>query len=316
MSSVHIPRSSRLHHAALTNDTYKRYLKATLNFAIWARENGEEPADVHELDDTLNEYVHHLYDSGGSRDAASKALYGTLHFLIGAKSVSTFPFSRKALRGWQKLHPPRPWSPLTWELACVIAFQFVRAGRPEFAVAILLAFDGMFRCGELLNMRFSHLGFDEEGHIGVYLPKTKTGPEKFARIRKPVVQDIVRWWARGKHEESKLFEFSATTFRRAFRSVCDGLGLDHSYVIHSARHGGATELFLETGDLHKVMHFGRWAVESSARHYIQDGRALWIKNSKKLSPALKRAMNLLSKDIFSYLRDAAAQSGCGWFLKL
>lgn len=315
MTAVLVPRSSRLHQAAVTADTHKRYYNATRDFVHWAQQNKEEPANIEELDETLNEYIHWMFDTGGSKDAAYKALFGTMHFLIGAKNRSTFPFSKKSMRGWSKLYPPRAWSPLTWELCCAIAFQFVRAGRPEFAVAVLVAFDGMFRCGELLNISVGDLGMDESGHIGVRLPTTKTGPEKYARIRKPAVQEILRWWIKGKRSDAKLFEFSATSFRRAFRHVCDGLGLDHSYVIHSCRHGGATELFMETRDLHLVMIFGRWAVESSARHYVQDGKALCIRNSKLLSPALRKAAALLAKDIVNNLRAAAAQSGCGWFLK-
>ena len=173
MAAVLVPRSSRLHRAAVTADTHKRYYNATRDFVHWAQQNKEEPANIEELDETLNEYIHWMFDNGGSKDAAYKALYGTMHFLLGAKNRSTFPFSRKSMRGWTKLYPPRAWSPLTWELCCAIAFQFVRARRPEYAVAVLVAFDGMFRCGELLNIRVGDLGMDESGHIGVRLPKQR-----------------------------------------------------------------------------------------------------------------------------------------------
>jgi len=121
MAAVLVPRSSRLHRAAVTADTHKRYYNATRDFVHWAQQNKEEPANIEELDETLNEYIHWMFDNGGSKDAAYKALYGTMHFLLGAKNRSTFPFSRKSMRGWTKLYPPRAWSPLTWELCCAIA---------------------------------------------------------------------------------------------------------------------------------------------------------------------------------------------------
>ena len=159
MAAVLVPRSSRLHRAAVTADTHKRYYNATRDFVHWAQQNKEEPANIEELDETLNEYIHWMFDTGGSKDAAYKALFGTMHFLIGAKNRSTFPFSRKSMRGWSKLYPPRAGLPLTWELCCAIAFQFVRAGRPEFAVAVLVAFDGMFRCGELAQHQRRRSGY-------------------------------------------------------------------------------------------------------------------------------------------------------------
>ena len=45
-------------------------------------------------------------------------------------------------------------------------------------------------------------------------------------------------------------------------------------VWHSFRHGGATRAFLAGMNLGRVYLGGRWAVGSSAQHYIQVGRQL------------------------------------------
>ena len=45
---------------------------------------------------------------------------------------------------------------------------------------------------------------------------------------------------------------------------------------HSFRHGGASRAFLEGRDMSEILVRGRWAVESSGRHYIQAWRQLLL----------------------------------------
>ena len=46
------------------------------------------------------------------------------------------------------------------------------------------------------------------------------------------------------------------------------------FVWHSLRHGGASRSFLKGIPLSDILVRGRWACESSGRHYIQVGRQL------------------------------------------
>ena len=67
-------------------------------------------------------------------------------------------------------------------------------------------------------------------------------------------------------------------------------------VWHSLRHGGASRAYLRGGAvvLPDLLVRGRWAVESSGRHYIQSGRQLLLSMSLPSNvAALARALRTL-----------------------
>ena len=49
-----------------------------------------------------------------------------------------------------------------------------------------------------------------------------------------------------------------------------------AFVWHSFRHGGASRAYLRGDEMSRILTRGRWAVESSGRHYIQSGRQLLL----------------------------------------
>lgn len=297
-----------LHQAAVKPGTHVKYKRAVIQFVQWCLDNNESAADAVELDELLNEFIHYLYETGGAHWVASCALHGSLFYLPSLRGRAGFPLCRLALRGWSKQHPPRSWSPLTWPLVCVIAVQFARMHRVDMAVAVVLAFDCLLRVGELTGLAYVDVG-DAEGHMGLRLRKTKTGDDKFVRLRKPETRALLRAWMRLRPSSGKLFDFNPQQFRSKFRQVCNLIGLDASYVPHSCRHGGATELFIQTQDLHLVMIVGRWAVEKSARSYIQDGRAILI--ARKPPRSVVAAGKVFAKDFLRSLAIAVARSGRG-----
>ena len=48
------------------------------------------------------------------------------------------------------------------------------------------------------------------------------------------------------------------------------------FVWHGFRHGGASRAFLREDEMSTILVRGRWAAESSGRHYIQSGRQLLL----------------------------------------
>ena len=66
------------------------------------------------------------------------------------------------------------------------------------------------------------------------------------------------------------------TFNRAVAALADHTWETRGlrFVWHSLRHGGASRAYLRGGAvvLPDLLVRGRWAVESSGRHYIQSGR--------------------------------------------
>ena len=86
------------------------------------------------------------------------------------------------------------------------------------------------------------------------------------------------WWATCRTNTPGCLP-CASAFYRHFKHACADLGLSKSYVPHSLRHGGATHDFLRGLSLEDILHIGRWASIKSARHYVQEGRALLLSTS-------------------------------------
>lgn len=225
------------------------------------------------------------------------------------KRMTDFPLTRLAIKGWTKLKPRISWSPLTWNLTCGIAVQLAKIGHADMAFAVILAFDCLLRIGELTGLRVDDIGgLDEKGvtdDVGLRLRKTKTGTNKFVKVRKQETKKLLAQFLQQRKQGQKLFDFDPPALRSAFGRVCTSIGLDSSYVPHSLRHGGATELFEQTDDLHLVMVVGRWAVEASARSYIQDARALLL--AKEVPVSTARLAKALAADILRALECAVTQ---------
>ena len=57
-----------------------------------------------------------------------------------------------------------------------------------------------------------------------------------------------------------------------------------AFVWHGFRHDGASRAYLRGDEMSRILTRGRWAVESSGRHYIQSGRQLLL--AQELPPAV------------------------------
>ena len=65
------------------------------------------------------------------------------------------------------------------------------------------------------------------------------------------------------------------------------------FVWHSFRHGGASRAYLEGRDMSAIILRGRWAAESSARHYVQAGRQMLL--ALALPPAVATLASRLAR---------------------
>ena len=81
------------------------------------------------------------------------------------------------------------------------------------------------------------------------------------------------------------------------------------FVWHSFRHGGASRAFLAGREMSEIIVRGRWAAESSARHYVQAGRQMLLvlalpPSIAALAARVERAglLVLLAPDLLARLR--------------
>ena len=110
---------------------------------------------------------------------------------------------------------------------------------------------------------------------------------------------------------AKLFPPPAT-LRSVLARCLSVLNVDAhglAFVWHSFRHGGASRAYLRGDEMSRILTRGRWAVESSGRHYIQSGRQLLL--AQELPPTvidLARRLegagveSLLARDLRERLR--------------
>jgi integrase len=257
------------------------------------------------------EFVHHLYETkkGKCRSYAQAAMSALCHTVPQVKGKMYF--SNQALKGWRKLVPPKSHPPLTWKVTLVIAFVLARQGDIDYAIAVLLAFEGYLRIGELCSLLVSDVLLPGDRRVGVVtdvvqllLRHTKTGPNKWASIKHQLVISLLIWLLRQRISAGAtyLFDFNVGQFRRRFKKVCALLKLPGNFVPHSLRHGKATHDWLSGIPLETILILGRWAAHKSARLYVQSGRAQLLSGYTPLWVA--NLAQLLCSDLATYFAQA------------
>ncbi len=265
---------------AVAAKTAARYTSAAERFVRWAADMGEEAATAADFDALLLEYFEFLYETGKGRSLAAATLSGLLHLCPWL--VNDVPLARRGLKGWAKRCPSVPWPPVTWPVAVAVAVRMVANGSPSGGLGVLLAFDCLLRVGELVALRACDVVEAGDRRVGgsfagmwLRLARTKTGSNKSVQVRSEAVRLLLRRAVAGMPPTSRLYPFTVSTFRRAFKLAAAQLGVSPDVVVHSLRHGGATHLFTECGlDIAAIAEHGRWESVDSARHYLQACRAL------------------------------------------
>ena len=125
----------------------------------------------------------------------------------------------------------------------MIALTFARRGLHAHATASLLAFECYLRVGEHLRLRYQDVAMPNDPRLGsahtkmcLRLVRTKTGMNKWATIRCPVVAAAMQLYlsSRTFAPDDLIFPFSMYQWRTQLRSITVDLGLGHiPFVPHS-----------------------------------------------------------------------------------
>ena len=318
--------------AKVRDSTRQRYKAAVDDFIMWCEDNGIEVNSRSDLDWELCEYIHDEYErnDGRGRTHMANTIFGLQLFVPQVRGH--LRLSAQALMGWKARHPGQRHPPLTWDLSVAIAAQLARWGRFDMAVATLLAFSALLRIGELVALRVEDFldaksddpRVDTARISGLRLRKTKTAENLFAELHTESVIQLMRVLTANKQSAARIFQFSAGTFRKWFKKAVVSLQLDHRYVPHSLRHGGATTLYMSGVPIETILHRGRWASTKSARYYVQSGEALLLGQApnrrardlgRDVAADLVRVLSLLRRQnpipvraAPSYAKKAAAYS--------
>ena len=239
------------------------------------------------IDTRFVAFLNHLHRTRGSYSYGSQALYGLIFHC--PKLKLQLPCSKRALKGWNRIRTQPSHPPLTWELTIMIALTFARRGLHAHATASLLAFECYLRVGEHLRLRYQDVVMPNDPRLGsahtkmcLRLVRTKTGMNKWATIRCPVVAAAMQLYlsSRTFAPDDLIFPFSMYQWRTQLRSITVDLGLGHiPFVPHSFRHGGATRDAMRGLSLEEIRLHGRWKSPISCERYIQSGPAMLMMNS-------------------------------------
>jgi len=284
--------SSWLTLSSYAPSTRLLYTKAVRKYLYWVKSCGTDPSSV-STDWLLHSYILHLYSTHQGKTLAQHTVFGVT--MLDPSVKGSLPSSLRALRGWSKLQPSVSYLPLPRNAMYALALHLYLNESIIAAVAVLVGFFGMFRIGELVNLRkedvscfssWSLVSSDSKSltftvkkvpmTVSFRLRKTKTGPNKFAEFSNVAVATLLSRLLTNTAAGAYVFPFTEAKFRFMFKSAVVSLGLPSSIVPHSLRHGGATDLHIRGVSVEDILIKGRWASTKSARTYIQTSRALLL----------------------------------------
>ena len=204
--------------------TRDKYEAAVSDFAAWCDENKERSRSAADMDRLLTDYIHDLYEEGGSKGTAVNAVYGVIMYLPHYRKQ--LPTAALCLKGWCRKHPPVSYPPLSWNLTVAIAARLRRRVNPVMAIGVLLAFDCYLRIGELLDLRKEDVAVPgdvrlETGYsdVALALRKTKTGPNKSVVVADPAIRDLLLQVVAQAGDGAVLFPFTQDRFRKNFKAL-------------------------------------------------------------------------------------------------
>ena len=267
----------RLRDLGISNLTLGRYRDAVEAFLGWSLFYcGGVARTMEELDTHLSLYVEYLWENGEGQARASQTLVGCQHFLTRRRA---FPQAWALCRTWGTFELPQRTPPLPVRVLLAMAGVAMAEQRPQFAAALLLAFRGFLRTGELLQCRFGHISLRPNGHIVVALPMTKIGArrgqQEVITFQCALTTRLLRMAAVDRAPGETVVGTGVTGFRAWWASALRRLDLDPAILKpYALRRGGATFELMQTSNLEAVLLRGRWSSTTVARGYLQEGMAL------------------------------------------
>ena len=254
--------------------TLARYKVAVREFLLWLSQHSHPLAASYDtLEGQLCDYVEFLWETGAPRSRACDCLAAVQHYLRMRRRI---PSAWNLVTCWQKAEVPSQAPPMPVLVACAMAGAAVACERRDIAVALLLAFCGYLRTGEVLQLCTNHVAVQDAQHMILALPTTKSslrhGKQEMVVIRDATAVRQYQLLTAGMPFGSYIVQCSPQSFRKCFEAIIRHLKLQACGLRpYSLRRGGATHAFQSGTEVQNIMLTGRWANLHTARLYLQDG---------------------------------------------
>ena len=282
--------------------TLVRYNRAILLFFEWlaSKELGL-PDDLVMLDALLSEYAEILWQEGESRSGLGDTLSGLTNYLKFLRGKLPDAWAQHST--WKKLELPARATPFTKNILMAAVGVALSQNDLAMAAGLWLGFQGLLRTGELLGLLKADIQVFEEQSLAVISLGFTEGGKRRGEKEQIIVSDaelvaLLALLCENMRPGESLLP-TEKFFRLRFGVILKELGLQKSgYMPYSLRRGGATSLFLETGDWQAVQARGRWQSIATAKIYVSECVAMVRELSLNVNQA--RQMNRWKKVMLGY----------------
>ena len=218
-------------------------------------------------------------EAGWEHGEPQNLMYDCLSGLQSIYNVrKCFPNAWKLMTVWTRLEPAKRAPPMPMSVLLVLAGLAGAIGLPDLALTLLLGFFGLLRTTEALSIRACHVTFSNDGQKAVIsLPLTKSGQRR-GWTENVIFEDVgilllLREICNCRAPHERLLHLSPFRFRKIWKWMLDYLQVSNlALTPYSLRRGGATQMWIDTSDLTKVMMVGRWEHMKTCRIYVVDGQ--------------------------------------------
>lgn len=257
----------------IVKGTLKRYSKAVLLFLTWVETHTSYPASESALDELLCTFAEELWQEGESRSILGDVLSGLGFYFVSLKG--RLKAAWRLYGTWGKLELPVRAVPFTIKIlrgCCGLALekQDIR-----LASALWLGFQALLRTGELVKLTMSDIEIFSARNAGcVRLGLTKGGRRR-GETESVYITDVpllaLLSYVKEQYGPGTPLVSNAKAFRIQFANLLRQLHLDGmGFLPYSLRRGGASHLFLQTGDMSIVQARGRWQNLATAKLYVDE----------------------------------------------
>lgn len=264
-------RGINLKKSLISPQLLKRYQFVLIHIVNFLAECNLNVASIEDMDEAISGWIEHIFFEGETKGLASDGLASLQYHL--PQVAGHLRMSWKLVKAWQKVEPPVRVIPISPLLTRAFAGACVLAGKVAEAAAILMAFDGLLRPGEMYLVEARDLTFYPEKAV-LTLRDTKTGKRKGAGEMVIINSQLANYWLRRacalRCSSDPLLLDGPPAFRLLWRNLVRHFELSGMYAVYSLRRGGATWDFLMHQSMERTLLRGRWSSTSSARIYLQD----------------------------------------------
>ena len=234
------------------------------------------PKRAQAMDHVVSDYLEFLWATGESKSVANNTLAALQDKEPGLKR--RLAGSWRLLKAWSTAEVPRRAPPMTLLALDAMCGWFLMKEMPLMALSLRIAFFGLLRTGELLNLKAKDVFMPSpKGPAVLSLGLTKAGArqgaaESITLCEESVLVALYRWKQRARPVE--FLTPKPHTWRTLFSNAVEALRLTPlEFRPYSLRRGGATFWFNQHGSFDRLLVQGRWAASKTARIYLNDGLA-------------------------------------------